>query len=171
MLITVDQARALDFLSTCIDQVGAFNEILQLVIVELVHKVCRTDVSQRGRFIRCIYNLLDSSSPAVRYDAAGALVTLSSAPTAITAVAQAYVDLIVKETDNSVKLIVLDRLKDLKANPSHERVLQVAMGTGGQASPPGCEKRALLTSWLRGHGVGIGDGCLQGTGCPRPSGS
>jgi coatomer subunit beta len=38
MLITADQSRALEYLSTCIDQVHTFNEILQLVIVELVNK-------------------------------------------------------------------------------------------------------------------------------------
>eukprot|EP00051_Salpingoeca_urceolata_P007122 m.94409 g.94409 ORF g.94409 m.94409 type:complete len:949 (+) comp15123_c1_seq1:4221-7067(+) len=125
MLIAADQGRALDYLYSCIDQVGSFNEILQLVIVELVHKVCRTDVSQRSRFIRCIYNLLDkSSSGAVRYDAAGALLTLSSARTAVTAAASCYTDLILKEGDNNVKLIVLDRLIDLKRNPQHEQVLQ-----------------------------------------------
>ena len=41
MLIHVDQERALDYLSSCIDQVNSFNEILQLVIVELVYKVRR----------------------------------------------------------------------------------------------------------------------------------
>lgn len=124
MLIEVDQARALDYLSTCIDQVQTFNNILQLVIVDLVYKVCRTDASQRSRFIRCIYNLLDSDSGAVRYDAAGTLVTLSSAPSAIKAAASCYIDLIMKESDNNVKLIVLDRLKDIMRNPSYERILQ-----------------------------------------------
>ena len=46
-------------------------------------QVCHTNPSERARFIRCIYNLLQSSSPAVRYEAAGTLVTLSSAPTAV----------------------------------------------------------------------------------------
>ena len=31
--------RALDYLSTCIDQVNSFGDILQLVIVELIYKV------------------------------------------------------------------------------------------------------------------------------------
>ena len=33
------QDRALDYLTSCIDQVNEFNDILQLVIVELVYKV------------------------------------------------------------------------------------------------------------------------------------
>uniref|UniRef100_A0A2K5QAG4 Coatomer subunit beta n=1 Tax=Cebus imitator TaxID=2715852 RepID=A0A2K5QAG4_CEBIM len=86
--------------------------------------VCHANPSERARFIRCIYNLLQSSSPAVKYEAAGTLVTLSSAPTAIKAAAQCYIDLIIKESDNNVKLIVLDRLIELKEHPAHERVLQ-----------------------------------------------
>ncbi|ETE67786.1 Coatomer subunit beta, partial [Ophiophagus hannah] len=124
MLIHADQDRALDYLSTCIDQVQTFGDILQLVIVELIYKVCHANPSERARFIRCIYNLLQSSSPAVKYEAAGTLVTLSSAPTAVKAAAQCYIDLIIKESDNNVKLIVLDRLIELKDHPSHERVLQ-----------------------------------------------
>lgn len=37
----VQQDRALDYLSTCIDQVHTFGDILQLVIVELIYKVSR----------------------------------------------------------------------------------------------------------------------------------
>ncbi|XP_013392181.1 coatomer subunit beta [Lingula anatina] len=124
MLIHVDQERALTYLVSCIDQVTSFGDILQLVIVELIYKVCHANPSERSRFIRCIYNLLNSSSPAVRYEAAGTLVTLSSAPTAIKAAASCYIELIVKESDNNVKLIVLDRLIALKEVPSHEKVLQ-----------------------------------------------
>ncbi|XP_005097165.1 coatomer subunit beta [Aplysia californica] len=124
MLIHADQERALDYLSSCIDQVTSFGDILQLVIVELIYKVCHANPGERARFIRCIYNLLNSSSPAVRYEAAGTLVTLSSAPTAIKAAASCYIELIVKESDNNVKLIVLDRLIALKEDLNHEKVLQ-----------------------------------------------
>jgi coatomer subunit beta len=90
---------------------------LQLVTVSLVYRVCRAQPSERGRFIRAVYSLLSSpsSSPAVRYEAAGTLVTLSTAPTAVRAAARAYVDLAARETDdNNVKLIVLDRLVALR---------------------------------------------------------
>lgn len=124
MLIHADQEAALNYLSSCIDQVNSFGDILQLVIVELIYKVCHANPSERARFIRCIYNLLNSSSPAVRYEAAGTLVTLSSAPTAVKAAASCYIELIIKESDNNVKLIVLDRLIALKELPAHEKVLQ-----------------------------------------------
>lgn len=52
-------------------------------VVTCVYQVCHTNPSERTRFTRCIYNLLNSSSSAVRYEAAGTLVTLSSAPTAV----------------------------------------------------------------------------------------
>lgn len=71
-----------------------------------------------------MYALLNSSSPAVKYEAAGTLITLSSAPSAVKAAASSYIELIVKESDNNVKLIVLDKIIALKDVPSHEKVLQ-----------------------------------------------
>lgn len=86
--------------------------------------MCHANPNERSRFIRCIYNLLNSSSNAVRYEAAGTLLTLSSAPTATKAAASCYIELIVKESDNNVKLIVLDRLIAIKENEQTERVMQ-----------------------------------------------
>ncbi|XP_036319058.1 coatomer subunit beta [Rhagoletis pomonella] len=124
MLLHADQERALNYLASCIDQVNNFGDILQLVIVELIYKVCHANPSERSRFIRCIYNLLNSSSNAVRYEAAGTLITLSSAPTAIRAAASCYIELIVGDSDNNVKLIVLDRLVAMKENENMEKVMQ-----------------------------------------------
>jgi len=57
---------------------------LSLVKLEYHHpQVCHANPMERSRFIRCIYNLLNSYSLAVRYKAAGTLITLSSTPTAI----------------------------------------------------------------------------------------
>ncbi|CAB0038808.1 unnamed protein product [Trichogramma brassicae] len=124
MLLHADQSKALSYLAACLDQVPTFGDILQLVIVELIYKVCLANPAERARFIRCIYSLLNSPSAAVRYEAAGTLITLSSAPTAIKAAASCYIELVVKESDNNVKLIVLDRLVAMKENPNHEKVLQ-----------------------------------------------
>lgn len=126
MLIHLDQKKALDYLNSSIEQIGSFNEILQLVIVELIYKVCISNPTERSKFIRAIYNLLNTSSSAsVRYEAAATLITLSQAPTALKAAANCFIDICVKESDNNVKLIVLDRLITLKDSASGaERVLQ-----------------------------------------------
>ncbi|XP_072942042.1 coatomer subunit beta [Epargyreus clarus] len=115
MLLHADQERALAYLAARLDSVHGFGDILQLVIVELIYKVCHANPSERSRFIRTVYGLLNAPSAAVRYEAAGTLVTLSSAPAAIKAAAACYIDLIVKESDNNVKLIVVGRLSALRA--------------------------------------------------------
>uniref|UniRef100_A0A0N4ZJY2 Coatomer subunit beta n=1 Tax=Parastrongyloides trichosuri TaxID=131310 RepID=A0A0N4ZJY2_PARTI len=124
MLLHVDQQKALDFLADCIEQVNSFNDILQLIIVELIYKVCHNNPAERSRYIRCVYNLLQSSSPAVRYEAAGTLITLSTAPGAIKAAASVYIELIIKESDNNVKIIVLDKLIQLRESLTDDRVIQ-----------------------------------------------
>ena len=68
MLIHTDQQRALAYLQSCIDEIGSFGDILQLVIVELIYKVCQARPAERAKFIRTVYNLLSSNSASVRYE-------------------------------------------------------------------------------------------------------
>lgn len=72
--------------------------------------------------MRCIFTLLQSSSSAVQYESAGTLLSLSSAPTAVRASASTYINLLCNESDNNVKMIVLDRLLDIKKH--HSKILQ-----------------------------------------------
>lgn len=66
--------------------------------------------------------MLGSDSQAVCYEAALTLVSLSTAPTAVRSCAQAYAKLLNSSSDNNVKLIVLDRLSELKKH--HGKVVQ-----------------------------------------------
>merc|ERR1719238_1182151 len=59
---------------------------------------------------------------AVCYDCASSLVSLSSSPVAIHQATTAYVMLLTEQSDNNVKLIVLDRLKDVQAR--HKQVME-----------------------------------------------
>ena len=52
------------------------------------------DPAQKSRFVRILFALLNSASPAVSYEAAWTLSTLSSAPTAVRAVASTYAGLL-----------------------------------------------------------------------------
>jgi len=65
---------------------------------------------------------LRSDSQAVAYEAAWTLVSLSTAPTAVRSVAQAFVQLLNSSSDNNVKLIILDRLTELRKH--HSKIVQ-----------------------------------------------
>ena len=73
----------------------------------------------QARFVRLISELLDAPSHAVKYEAATTLATLTQSAAAIKATASALIELIVKESDNNVKLIVLDRLDTLRKRHDH----------------------------------------------------
>jgi coatomer subunit beta len=83
MLSNCDTRKAGDYLVTIIDQIDNTGELMQLAVVEFVRKVARNNAVERSRFLKVIFTLLNSNSNAVRYESAAALVTLTSAPTAI----------------------------------------------------------------------------------------
>lgn len=74
-------------------------------------QVCRGNPGEKGKYIKIILALLQNTSTAVVYECAVTLVGLSQAPTAIRAAANCYCQLLVSQSDNNVKLIVLDRLQ------------------------------------------------------------
>lgn len=94
-----------------IERVADWGDILQMAVLDLIRKVCRSQPEQKGRYIKIILALLDSRSTAVVYECAVTLVQLSNAPTAIRAAANCFCQLLVSQSDNNVKLIVLDRLQ------------------------------------------------------------
>ncbi|KAG0461669.1 hypothetical protein HPP92_021966 [Vanilla planifolia] len=121
MLFTCAQDRAVNYLLSHVDQVPDWPEQLQMVVLDLIRKVCRSNRGEKGRYIKIIISLLNAPSTAVIYECAGTLVSLSSAPTAIRAAANTYCQLLLSQSDNNVKLIVLERLNELKS--SHQEIM------------------------------------------------
>ncbi|XP_028772025.1 coatomer subunit beta-1 [Neltuma alba] len=115
MLFNCAQDRAVSYLFTHIDRINDWGEQLQMVVLELIRKVCRSNKAEKGKYIKIIISLLNAPSTAVVYECASTLVSLSSAPTAIRAAASTYCQLLLSQSDNNVKLIVLDRLNELKS--------------------------------------------------------
>jgi len=122
MLLNCDQDRAVKYVLSLQDQVSSMGDIFQLSVLELVRKVCRSSSVNKGRFLRIVFDLASSSSTAVSYDCASSLVSLSSSPVAIHQAAQAYVTLLTEQSDNNVKLIVLDRLREVQKH--HKQVME-----------------------------------------------
>lgn len=122
MLFNEAEDIAIDFLSDHMDDIQKYGDGFALLVLELTRKTCRRDPAQKSRFVRCLFQLIQSESPAVSYEAAWTLVSLSTAPTAVRACAQAFASLLNSSSDNNVKLIVLDRLAELKKH--HMKVIQ-----------------------------------------------
>ncbi|EGB05737.1 hypothetical protein AURANDRAFT_70289 [Aureococcus anophagefferens] len=121
MLFNEAEEIAIEFLRANAESLDSFGDGFALLVLELTRKVCRRDPAQKSRFVRFLFQLLVSPSAAVSYEAAWTLASLSSAPTAIRAAASTYTSLLCTQSDNNVKLIVLERLAELKER--HIRVL------------------------------------------------
>jgi coatomer subunit beta len=105
-----------------VDEVPKFGDGFALCVLDLTRKVCRRDPAQKARFVRSLFTMLNAPSAAVSYEAAWTLVSLSSAPTAVRAAAATYTGLLNSQSDNNVKLIVLERIAELMKH--HAKVLQ-----------------------------------------------
>jgi coatomer subunit beta len=128
-LFNCDQSRAIRYLATVIDQLSSMGESFQMVFLEVVRKVLAkgsnsNQLVSRARpfYLRAVFSLLNSSSNTVSFEAANTLLSLSSAPSAVRAAVQTLCQLLVVDSDNNVKLIILNKLENLKVR--HERVLQ-----------------------------------------------
>ncbi|KAF6152121.1 hypothetical protein GIB67_031443 [Kingdonia uniflora] len=117
MLFTCAQERAVNYLLSNAERVTEWGEMLQMVALELI----RSNKGEKGKYMKIIISLLNAKSATVVYECAGTLVSLTSAPTAIKAAANTYCQLLISQSDNNVKLIVLDRLNELKA--SHREIM------------------------------------------------
>ncbi|PWZ00329.1 putative SEC26-coatomer complex beta chain of secretory pathway vesicles [Testicularia cyperi] len=111
--------RAVEYFLGLGDQISAQDELMQLAIIELIRKDCKGDSPHRARYIRAVSELLSAPSHSVKYEAATTLTTLTQNAAAVKATAGALIELIVKESDNNVKLIVLDRLDALRSKHDH----------------------------------------------------
>ena len=125
MLFHCAQERAVAYLDEALTQVADFGESMQLLVLELIKKVCRSSPLDKGKYIRVIFNFIESPSSAVKYEAAGTLCSLSKSTTALRAATGAYTKLLATQSDNNIKLIVLDRLVEVKK--SSKEVLQEAL--------------------------------------------
>ncbi|CED82250.1 coatomer protein [Phaffia rhodozyma] len=120
-LCNIAQPRAVEYLLSIFDEISSLDELMQLAVIDLVRRDARSDSPHRAKWIRTIFELLTASSSTVKYEAATSLTTLTSNPAAVKAAAGTFLELCVKEADNNVKLIVLERVNALRIK--HEFVL------------------------------------------------
>lgn len=113
-LMTISHDKALEYLTGVLDGVPNADELLQLVELEFIRKDAVQNQANKARYLRLIFDLLEANTSTVIYEAATSLTSLTSNPVAVKAAAGKLIELSIKEADNNVKLIVLDRVDQLR---------------------------------------------------------
>lgn len=113
-LASINHDSALLWLSTVFEGIPNAEELLQLVELEFIRKDAVVNSGNKARYLRLIFDLLEASTSTVVYEAASSLTALTSNPVAVKAAAAKFIELSIKEADNNVKLIVLDRVDQLR---------------------------------------------------------
>jgi coatomer subunit beta len=113
-LMTISHQKALEYLSGAFDGIPNADELIQLVELEFIRKDAIQNSANKARYLRLIFDLLEAGASTVVYEAATSLTALTSNPVAVKAAAGKLIELSIKEADNNVKLIVLDRVDQLR---------------------------------------------------------
>ena len=86
LLFNLDQERCLKYLQNLMqseDPVSEIGDIFQLIILEMLRKVCKTDPSQKSSLMNAIFMMSNSKSPSVLFECANTITQLTTAPSAI----------------------------------------------------------------------------------------
>ena len=116
-LLSISHEKALEYLSGVFEGIPNSSELLQLVEMEFIRKDAVQNQQNKARYLRLIFDLLEAKESTVVYEAASSLTSLTNNPVAVKAAAGKFIELSIKESDNNVKLIVLEKVNQLrKAN-------------------------------------------------------
>lgn len=96
------------------DSIPNADELIQLAELEFIQKDASTNAQNKARYLRLIFDLLEASTPTVVFQAASALCALTKNPVAIKAAAGKFIELGIKDPDQNVKFIVLEKVEDLR---------------------------------------------------------
>lgn len=69
------------------------------------------DATNKAQYVPILFSILQSKNFAVRFQCTNTLLSLSSSPTAIRQALLTFIQLLKSHSDNSVRLIVIDRLE------------------------------------------------------------
>jgi coatomer subunit beta len=89
-------------------------EALQLCIVDTARQLIAAHPYDRGMYLPFVMSALHSKSPSVLYQCACTLLNIASSPTAISSATATLTQLLSTHSDSNAKLIVLDRLVEMK---------------------------------------------------------
>lgn len=115
-LFKVDRKAALEYLSESIeeDDVHSFGDILQLVIIRNLIKLCRSDDSNKGRYMILLIEFMKSKHESVVFELSMNMISLSRSDGLLRAAIEQLIKVFLNCSDMNVKLVILDKLDEFK---------------------------------------------------------
>ncbi|AET39897.1 coatomer subunit beta Ecym_5117 [Eremothecium cymbalariae DBVPG len=119
-LADLDRESALSYLQDNIIGLEGLDALLQDAFIEFIRRDAVKTPSLKMQYVDLLQDLLSTAtSNEVVYEAATALTMLSNNPSTLLYVSTRLIDLAVKESDNNIKLIVLNRIEEIQSrNPT-----------------------------------------------------
>ncbi|AGO10343.1 AaceriABL112Wp [[Ashbya] aceris (nom. inval.)] len=115
-LSELDREAALQYLQENITTMDVLDSLLQVAFIEFIRRDAIHTPSLKGQYVELLQELMIStSSNEVVYEAGVALTVLTSNSTVLLQVASKLIDLAVKESDNNIKLIILNKIDEIQA--------------------------------------------------------
>jgi len=145
MLTASDLKSSLKFFLATQSKIESFPEPMQITMLELMRKVCRTLPVPKSIFVQCAAKLLDSPSNSVVYEAANTLLSLTPLDSAVNKALEAYTRLLQCESDQNVKLIVINRLHSLRVRYQRNLRLVIMDILRGLSTPNIDVRRNILS--------------------------
>ena len=117
VLLNVNFTLALEYFQHFQGSLEQFDQFLQMAILELI-KVDIGNESAHPLYISCLTGLLKSSSSAVKFEACNLLLLFSESISIAQEVSASYIEILNTESDNNIKLVVLNCLRSLYTKSS-----------------------------------------------------
>jgi coatomer subunit beta len=82
-LTNISHQKAVEYLMQNFDQITSMDAVMQNAVIELIQKDAFLNPANKAKYLRLIFDLLESPSNTVVYEAAISLSSLTSNPAAI----------------------------------------------------------------------------------------
>lgn len=113
-LSELNRDASLQYIQDNLAIIDTLDSLIQLAFIEFIRKDALKYPSTRDQYTQLISDIIeDSTSNVVLYDAATSLTFLSSNPKYLLLAGKTFIDLAIREADNNVKIISLERINEL----------------------------------------------------------
>jgi coatomer subunit beta len=115
-LFKVDKKEALNYLSENIEDedVHSFGDILQLVIIRNLIKLCQSDDSNKGKYMVLLIEFMKSKHESVVFELSMNMISLTRSDGLLRAAIDQLIRVFLGCSDMNVKLVILEKLEEYK---------------------------------------------------------